>query len=406
MKHLTTDENNSESDLEVLQKFLYNNVELERLESLVEDFNIFTALNILQKENIHSNFLSWMLDPKESHGLGDYFLIIFLKRVLIQTTGFLEEEPSIFDVEGWNFEDVEVIREWKNIDIMLRSSQDHFVCIIENKVYSKEHSKQLQRYKEIISEEYPSYKRLLIFLSIEGEPPSDEEYIPIGYNNIVEILEIVLKNKEDQIGQEIFVFINHYLKMLRRYIMKDSEIQEICKKIYQKHKKALDLIYEYKPDQLQEIYQILIEHIENDENFILDVSGKSYVRFITKNLDFIPKEGKGWTPNINRILLFEITNFPDEITLALIIGPGSQEIRKQLYQVAKRSRTIFNAVQKRTLARKWFKIYKKSLLSSKDFQDRDKEEIKVILEEKLAELTKSDIISIEEEFMSLRSQFE
>jgi len=69
------------SDLEVLEEFILNNKELELLEEMINDFNIFTALNITDHELRHSDFLSWLLNPNESHGMGDYFLILFLKKV-------------------------------------------------------------------------------------------------------------------------------------------------------------------------------------------------------------------------------------------------------------------------------------------------------------------------------------
>ena len=60
------------------------------------------------------------------------------------------------DVEGMDLSKVEVLREWKNIDVLIILS-DVVVCI-ENKVYSKEHSNQLKRYKEIIENQFPKHK--------------------------------------------------------------------------------------------------------------------------------------------------------------------------------------------------------------------------------------------------------
>ena len=44
---------------------------------------------------------------------------------------------------------------------------------IENKVGSHEHSNQLNRYRNILEKEYPDYNRMLVFLTPDGEKPSD-----------------------------------------------------------------------------------------------------------------------------------------------------------------------------------------------------------------------------------------
>ena len=109
--------------------------------------------------------------------------------------------------------------------------------------------------------------------------------------------------------------------------MEDSEIQEIYKSIYKKHKKALDPIFEYKPDLLLEKKEYLELKLKQDNELIVDYLSKLYIRFISKTLDFIPKNGEGWTKS-KRILLFELKNYYDDVGLYLIIGHGLDEIKK------------------------------------------------------------------------------
>ncbi len=71
-------EKTTEEKRAAIDYFLADNPELEELKARLETFNIFSALSIEQKEDQHSNVLAWLLDPEESHGLGD----IVLKRVL------------------------------------------------------------------------------------------------------------------------------------------------------------------------------------------------------------------------------------------------------------------------------------------------------------------------------------
>lgn len=386
---------NSKSEKEILEEFIHENAELERLEEIVDEFNIFTTLDIVNSEIRHSNFLSWLMNPNESHGLGYYFLASFLKKISFKASSLGIEGPSIFDIDSWKFDDTEILREWRNIDVLIRCDNQKFVCVIENKIYSEEHSEQLQRYKDIIKKEYPDYKKSFVYLTIEGDIPSESEYIPLSYSDIIPLVEHLLDSKKNKLGSEILAFISHYKEMLQRYIMKDSEIQEICRKIYKRHKKALDLIFEYKPDKLLEIHDSLMDLIQKDPDLISDDSSKSYVRFIPKSLDFIPKKGDGWTKT-KRILLFEFNNNPNGVDLYLIVGPGPQEIREKLYAIAKEKLNLFNKA-KRNLTPQWFTLYKKPMLKSRDYEYKEVEEIKKLLEEKLIKFKGSDLPKIENE---------
>jgi len=57
-----------------LEEFLMDIEILEPLERIISEFNVFEALGIIHTEIRHSKVLSWLLDPAENHGLGDYVL--------------------------------------------------------------------------------------------------------------------------------------------------------------------------------------------------------------------------------------------------------------------------------------------------------------------------------------------
>ena len=296
------------SDIEALEKLLEDD-ELEKLEELADEFNIFTALGVVHSEIRHSNFLSWLLNPAESHGLGDYFLAAFLKKLTLKASSLGIEGPSLFDIDSWNLDDAEVLREWRSIDILIRSDDHQFVCALENKVHSGEGADQLARYRATVKAEFATYSHLFAYLTVEGATPSEEDYVPFSYEEIASLVDTVIERKKDKLGSEILAFISHYKEMLRRYIVEDSEIQKICTRIYRRHKKALDLIFEYKPDKVSQTYEWLVDIIEHDPELILEDSSKSSIRFLPREWDFIPKEGEGWGRS-NRILLFEFKNTP------------------------------------------------------------------------------------------------
>src|SRR3989338_9715881 len=66
-----------------LNVFAYDNKNLERLESILKEFNPFEVLKADEFEIRHSYFLAWLLNPSENHRLGDYILKKFIKEVMI-----------------------------------------------------------------------------------------------------------------------------------------------------------------------------------------------------------------------------------------------------------------------------------------------------------------------------------
>jgi len=90
--------------------------------------------------------------------------------------------PIVLD--GGELRGVEVRREWKNIDLLITCDDPSFVIAIENKVGSGEHSNQLNRYREIVNEAPGLAKyerRQFVFLTPEGESPSDETWTEYSY---------------------------------------------------------------------------------------------------------------------------------------------------------------------------------------------------------------------------------
>ncbi len=106
---------------EILEKFILNNPDLEKLDGMLSDFNVFETLNLVHAEIRHSNVLAWLLNPNENHGLGKYFINIFIKWFVSENKTIIDG-LNVFDIEMFNYNDVEIRREWKNIDILIITS--------------------------------------------------------------------------------------------------------------------------------------------------------------------------------------------------------------------------------------------------------------------------------------------
>ena len=46
------------------------------------------------------------------------------------------------------------------------------------------------------------------------------------------------------IGEDVLVFLDHYLNLIGTRFMNDEQLDELCQRIYKNHRQALDLIYE------------------------------------------------------------------------------------------------------------------------------------------------------------------
>ncbi|WP_462264564.1 PDDEXK-like family protein [Mucilaginibacter sp.] len=141
-------------------------------------FNVFNLLaNKFDEVHFHSKFLYELLHPEGSHGYGTSFLNLFLNRLGLDAVGS---------------ELVNVYKEYKNIDILIRTSKQ--AVVIENKLYASDQDKQLERYYEILRKEGVDDIKL-VYLSIDGKEPDTNSigklfnlpdwlqiYIPISYS--------------------------------------------------------------------------------------------------------------------------------------------------------------------------------------------------------------------------------
>lgn len=62
-----------------LEEFIREEIlQLERIEEKRDEFNLFDVLGVVHRELQHSNVLGWLLDPRGSHGMGNYVLKGFI----------------------------------------------------------------------------------------------------------------------------------------------------------------------------------------------------------------------------------------------------------------------------------------------------------------------------------------
>lgn len=156
--------------------------------------------------------------------------------------------------------------------------------------------------------------------------------------------------------------------------MAEPEIATLCRRIYRKHKRVLDLIYEYRTDFQDTLRAHIEEKINANPDLVLEHSVKNEIRFTPVAWD-TPRlcQGEGWLPS-NRMLVFCIDNRPDRVRINLTIGPGPQATRQALLDMVKQNEPPFKSAYK-NLNQKWNNVYIKPILTKKDLESLEEEQL-------------------------------
>lgn len=272
---------------EKLLKLMQDSESFEELAKWTGEINIFDILKVSRMEIKHSNVLGWLLDPNENHGLGESFLYRLL-------CGISRSLPVDFSLEllSSDLYSFKVLREWKNIDILVVSDKNKKVIAIENKIGAREHKRngsdesQLSYYEKTVRQKYSSYTPLFVYLTPEGEIPSNDNWMIVTYYDILEILEKLYDERKNSLKEEVIILLRGYIKNLKDNVIMDKDLIDLCNSIYNTHKDALDLIFENRYDIASKISDIIRSKYSDSPTIEMDSSKKtkSNIRFWTPNL--------------------------------------------------------------------------------------------------------------------------
>lgn len=316
-----------ESDLQALERFVIENDDLLSLEEAIGRFNIFDALRIERAEIRHSNFLAWLLSPNESHGQGDLFLKAVLMDVLRRARAEGRTPPvSPVLLDGAELHDIEIRREWKNIDLLIISREPAFVVAIENKVDAGEHSNQLNRYEEIIRTEFTKVPSLLVFLSAHAQETEDEDWLDYSYRELHGVLTRVRRTSAGSLGADVGTFLDHYLSLIGSRFMNDTNIEELCRRIYSNHRRAIDLIVENAGTSTHEVLDPVRDALTKQNRWRFRTSGRNVLQFVPIEWIGSLSDADGRPTASSPCDLFvEIESWggdPSNMSARLVVGPG------------------------------------------------------------------------------------
>ena len=95
------DEVEPSARLELFRTFLVDDARMSKLREMREarstELDLFRVLRVHDSELVHSNFLAWLLNPAETHGIQEYFLRNFLERTAKRALSLLKVDEGQSD---------------------------------------------------------------------------------------------------------------------------------------------------------------------------------------------------------------------------------------------------------------------------------------------------------------------
>lgn len=227
-----------------------NDVTFQQLNQHVNSFNVLKILKLENHEIRHSNILAWLLDPKENHNLQDYFLKKILEHlILIDENCSNAQYEKVSEILNNSLMESHVYREVKTannrfIDLVIVNRELKVVILIENKFYSTESENQLDDYYVFITNNFEDFTIIPIYLTIDGEAPSNQQYFILIYERIQSILSTILLLHKSRLNDKIYTFIEDYNQILREKFYPDQEQIMQAIEIYRNHKPTIESLFE------------------------------------------------------------------------------------------------------------------------------------------------------------------
>lgn len=191
--------------------------------------NFFRVLAVDGYEIRHSNFLAWLLDPKESHSLGAAFLSDVLARIGVPRKHYSSQ--FLNETIVW--------REKDHLDILLLNERLSLLICIENKVGSPEGYKQLQQYRQYIEKRYAGYMtKHFIYLTLPNSTRSSDgtNWHHMSYTDIALALKRLKRASSHKL---VLIIIDMYLETLDELLANSLGGGSLAYELYSDYHKTL-----------------------------------------------------------------------------------------------------------------------------------------------------------------------
>lgn len=376
-------------------------------------FNLFRALKADQKELRHSDMIAWLLNPSESHGLGNSFLDGLLKLVMGKSkqTSLVSSAPSKTEIS--------VHREFQDIDILVICEAKKWLVAIENKWGSKESKGQLSTYQAFLAAQFPDFKRCHVFLTHDGSRPfdSDSPYVPISYADLVPLLQAAQKKiggRTGSLADQITLFADQYFRLVtlqlksvnKAKVQLPDELASICQALHQQNPQEISGL-------IGSVLRWQRDVVRHNENLLYRLADQAFgkktfkstyevwQRFVPPDFDDIRSLRNSSADDMlqNKLIQYTFHNIPfghadvpygsnaavEKKGIFLTLGmakarTGFEPLRQMIYAGARQQPEVFNAATSENLRGSRFStLLKFKLASVEDFLRHDLRELEPVL---------------------------
>ena len=240
--------------------------------------NIFSIFKHERHEDANSNMLAWLLDANEKHGLKDAFIMALIEKLNIDSTPF--KTAKVY--REYTFTDGdEKDKKARRIDILIKTENSTNILVIENKIYSSEHTGQLLAYMNHINKVYGE-KSAVTFVKLSpcGDLPSQDISKTRGEDgwkvlSYADILSCLLQMQQKTMPLDTRTIISNYIDYLRFSLCVDKKIMDVVK----------DTDVEKREKDKERLCDEIGEVLPKENTYLEKKSGVYYLRFTTPQID-------------------------------------------------------------------------------------------------------------------------
>ncbi|MEA3189120.1 MAG: hypothetical protein QOD99_2950, partial [Chthoniobacter sp.] len=376
-----------------------------------EAANFFHALQLARHELRHSDFLAWLADPQGSHGLNDAFA-----RWLIGKISKVQAKSLPTGAENMNWSDLEVRREFANIDVLLLSERNRVVIVVENKVRAKERERQLGDYRDFVRRHFAHDHLVLLFLDMQGRASAEGTAVNFCYSDLLPFFDQQIanlapnpKNRHAHLIEEYRRFLETKLWIRKKTTWQaPSKVEALVEQIAKQNPAELGGLLEevamWKQSMAAELGAWLLKEATKMFGSKVAVCHKrSWFSFVPEeydSLNLLRSSGGDADPVFDdRLLIYQffVIPFGDNVSvrppqLALDVKllkakPNGDRLKEHLHTAAK-AKPLFNRVRG-SKPSGFNHLLNHELLRSDEIARYEEDELKVILRRRLQRFQKS-----------------
>jgi hypothetical protein len=186
--------------------------------------------------------------------------------------------------------------------------------------------------------------------------------------------------------------------MLQMHIISSSRVGELARHQYDRHKLALDLIRENRPDRQLAIFQLVGRLVDDQPSLLRDRPvGKSLFRFIPYQWDVRELRRPNNGTNYDHALFLEFQNAHKgnkRLTLNLVAGDAIDALKMRLRGVAVEHGHIFRVPQDSELKRNWPNFFQREFVTPTEYQEAEMDLIEDEIRSNWAKFLETDLPAI------------